>query len=157
MGELLLLAFLAQPQCHVSAARASAIVAEAERAERRHHLPSGLLLAVVLIESGGRSIISKRRKCGGWDVGVGQVHTHDRDRFQRLLTLSINLDESGRLLRGSIDRCEAHPSWSACRSCAAGLYNAGGHKRWCTRLKKVYSRLKRAVQRLAPPDRPSLT
>jgi len=67
-AALLALAALAQPQCRATPWEMQAISEEAERASQRHGLPVGLLVAVVLAESGGRNLISRRRFCGGRDV-----------------------------------------------------------------------------------------
>lgn len=144
---LLTLAALAEPSCRVGPARMQAIVAEADRASRRHGLPVGLLVAVVLAESGGRNIISRRRFNGGRDIGPAQVHVHAHDpqRLRRLLALSTNLDTGASILASSRSRCARHPGWAACRRSEWALYNANS-KTWAPRVLRIWRRLLRRAQ-----------
>lgn len=151
---LLTLAALAEPQCRAHPWEVHAIVLEADRASRRYSLPVGLLVAVVMLESTGRAGLIVKRRCG-YDVGAGQLHEHGTDiprqRLQRLLVLSTNLDLAARHLARSRERCLTHPRWPVCRACTGGFYNAGAAKRWCRRLGRVYNRIiNRATQRLEP-------
>lgn len=136
----------------------AALIAAASPVEERYALPAGLLVAVVMLESSGRVGLVVKRRCG-YDVGAGQLHIHgnniSRQRIQRLLVLSTNLDLAGAHLARSRERCRARPRWAACRACPEeiegfGLYNGGAAKRWCARLSQVYNRIKRATQRLEP-------
>jgi hypothetical protein len=138
-AALLALAALAQPQCHARPWEMQRISEEAERASQRHGLPAGLLVAVVLAESGGRNIISRRRRCGGRDVGVGQIHAHDAQRFRRLLVLATNLDRAAAILAASRRRCAA----TACR-CREAHYNWNGRTRWCRRVHRIWRELMRS-------------
>jgi hypothetical protein len=114
----------------IEALSLAALIAAASPVESRYGLPPRLLVAVVLIESSGRAIVSRRRRCGGVDVGVGQVHVHEptRARVRRLLVLSTNLDRAGYLLARSRRLCG-----DRCR-CPEALYNWSGRTRWCSRL-----------------------
>jgi hypothetical protein len=126
----------------IEALTLAALVAAATPVEERYGLPAGLLVAVVMVESSGRNIISARRKCGGRDYGYGQIHDHDpsKRRLALLLTLSTNLDRAGQLLARSRDRCRAHPRWAACRRSPFGLYNANS-RTWAGRVHRAWRRL----------------
>jgi hypothetical protein len=94
----------------------------------------------VLAESGGRNIISRRRRCGGRDIGYGQVHDHaaiDSLRVRRLLTLQTNLDRAAAILAASRRRCAA----AACRPCREAHYNWNGRTRWCRRVHRIWHAL----------------
>ena len=144
----------------IEALTLAALVAAASPVEQRYDLPAGLLVAVVLVESGGRAgLISRRRKCGGVDVGAGQIHVHidqlrfarvlafptfaisvDQRRIRQLFALSVNLDRAGKILASSRKRCRAHPRWTACRRSEFALYNAGS-RTWAGRVHRAWRRL----------------
>lgn len=144
----MLAAFRAQPQCRVGASKARRIVAEVQRVEARYALPSALLAAVVLAESGGLKLIARGRGKGGrgCDSGEGQIHVPDCDRrrLQRLLVLSTNLDRAGYLLARSRTFCAAHPRWVSCRRSEWARYN-GGSPTWWGRVAKIWRRLRDAA------------
>lgn len=132
---------LAQPEFRAHD-RAEAMAVEIERAERRHHLPALLLAAVVLAESGGLSVVSPRRTCGGRDAGPAQIHSHDPERLRRLLVLSVNLDDGARLLSRSRETCRRRPGWAVCRRSHWALYNARSPT-WWGRVARRWERLRR--------------
>lgn len=120
-----------------------ALVAAATPVESRYALPAGLLVAVVLCESGGRvRLISRRRFDGCRDYGAGQIHACNpsRRRLALLLALSTNLDRAGQLLAGSRARCARHPRWAACRRSPFALYNSGS-RTWAGRVHRAWRRL----------------
>jgi len=131
---------IASPEYHGARAHAQVLAVEIERAERRHHLPALLLASVVLAESGGRNVVSAVRRCGGRDVGPAQVHTHERERLQRLLVLSVNLDEGARILVRSRDLCRRRQLAYCRRSHWAG-YNARSLT-WWGRVAAIWGRLR---------------
>ena len=124
----------------IEALALAALVAAATPVERRYGLPGGLLVAVVLVESGGRNIISQRRRCGGRDDGYGQIHAHkpSKRRLGVLLALSTNLDRAGYLLAKSRDRCAR--ARKACR-CLEAHYNWNS-RTWCGRVYERWARLR---------------
>jgi len=137
---VLALSLMAQPDWR--GGDALPLATEARAVEVRYGLPLGLLLAVCLIESGGRQrLVSPRRRCGGRDIGAGQVHHHQgRARLQQLLTLSLGLDQAGRLLVQSRDRCRRHPRWAACKRGSYSLYNSASPG-WSARMQRAWRRL----------------
>lgn len=145
---LLALSALADPANRAHPWEVHAIVAEADRASRRHGLPVGLLVAVVLAESGGRNIISRRRRCGGRDAGYYQVHTHAAVhvlRFRRLLSLEVNTDRGASILASSKARCARHPRWAACKRSSFALYNTNSET-WAPRVLRIWRRLLERVR-----------
>jgi len=144
---LLVLSFLAAPERLVPEREVRELVAVARAAEERHHLPLGLLLAVVLAESGGRRNLVVRwtgKNRLGCDTGAGQVHVPmcEQERVRRLLLLSVNLDRSASLLARSERRClsDKRPHLRACRRSPWALYNAGS-TRWWPRVARIWRRL----------------
>ena len=141
--HLLALAMLAQPECHVGRTRALTIATEALRQEVRYDLPRGLLVAVVLAESGGRKIVARRRGKGrrGCDSGEAQIHIPrcDERRLRRLLVLSTNLAEAARLLAQSRQTCQRR-SLTPCEISEWALYNAGSRGGW-PRVERIWERL----------------
>ncbi len=109
-----------------------ALLLEVREAEVRWALPPALLVAVVLHESSGRQRLITRERGGHCSVGAGQVMVRGchRERVQRLLVLSVNLDAAARVLDRSRRLCEAHRRWSACRRSRWALYNAGSATWW---------------------------
>ena len=128
----------------IEALSLAALIAATSPVETRYGLPPYLLAAVVLCESGGRAIVSRRRKCGGVDVGVGQIHVCDRSkrRIRQLLVLSTNLDRAGFLLARSRARCHR----GRCR-CMEAHYNWNS-RTWCGRVHRAWRRLLGARQGL---------
>lgn len=128
----------------IEALSLAALIAAASPVEERYGLPPYLLVAVVLVESGGRAIVSRRRRCGGVDVGAAQIHVHDRNRrrIRQLLELSVNLDRAGALLAKSRSRCKGR----ACR-CLEARYNWAS-RTWCGRVHRTWHRLLGARQGL---------
>ena len=117
----------------------AALISAASPIENRYGLPAGLLVAVVLVESGGRpGLISRRRYDGCRDYGAGQIHACNpsRRRLGVLLALSTNLDRAGQILAGSRERCRARPRWAACRRSEWALYNAGSSRWWSRVLRR---------------------
>ena len=139
---LLTLAALAEPSCRAHPWQMHALVTEADRASRRHSLPVGLLVAVVLAESGGRNIISRRRYNGSRDHGVMQINAHhlSKRRLALLLTLEVNTDRGASILASSRSRCagracrclEAHDNWNS--------------RTWCGRVHAIWRRRRGRLQ-----------
>lgn len=144
MFDLLLLASLAQPECLVSERKMTHLVAESRKVENKHNLPRGLMMAVVLAESGGRKVVGYFRgeNKTGCDVGEAQIHVKKckRDRMQRLLVLSTNLDVGAKLLSESRKKCELHPRWAACKRGEFALYNEKS-KSWWGRVKNIWQNI----------------
>jgi hypothetical protein len=88
------------------------------------------LLAVILVESGGRRIVTSER--GGCSVGPGQVYINacNKARMMRLLELSTNLTASAQILQRSAIKCARHPRWRACRRSKFALYNSMSPTWW---------------------------
>lgn len=121
----------------------AALVAAASPVEARYGLPSRLLVAVVMAESGGRAVVSRRRSCGGVDVGVAQIHVHNRDqrRVRQLLVLATNLDRAAYLLARSRERCSKPRSRCVCLE---AHYNWNGRTKWCRRVHRIWRELRPA-------------
>ena len=141
------LALIAQPEAKINFQAAQEITAHVVRVEKKYQLPPMLLLAVVLIESGGRKNIvgyGRPRGRNGCDVGAAQIHVREcnKERMRRMLLLSANLDEAGRLLAGSRSKCGKHPSWRPCWRGKWSLYNADSEG-WPRRLDDAWERLRR--------------
>lgn len=138
---LLALAMLAQPECRVSRGRAELLAAEVLRVERRHHLPPLLLAAVVLAESGGRSLVLASR--GGCDVGVAQVHVPGcaPARVAALLPPGRSLEAGALVLDRSRRLCAQWPRWGCCRVHWVGAYNAGS-RGYAVRVLRIWRRLR---------------
>ncbi len=95
--------------------------------------------AIAVAESGGRTIISRRRYNGSRDHGVMQINARDlsKRRLARLLTLAVNIDRGAYLLAKSRERCsrprngcrclEAHYCWRSAT--------------WCSRVHRIWRRL----------------
>lgn len=123
------------------------LVATILSAEARYQLPPGLLAAVVMHESSGRKIVVRGVGKGraGCDVGEGQIHVPgcDRRRMRTLLTLSVNVNEAGRLLARSRSRCSRSVPPRFCRRSEWAGYNAGSPG-WWGRVARVWRRFLRA-------------
>lgn len=120
----------------------AALLLECQAAEARWALPPLLLCAVVLHESGGRQRLVVRERDGHCSVGAAQVLVPgcERERVQRLLVLSVNLDEGARVLVRARERCRRHPRWAMCRVHFVGAYN-GGSRSYASRVLRVWRRL----------------
>lgn len=143
MTAIFLAAFLAQPECCVSRQRALKLVRAADRASRRYSLPEGLLLAVVLVETGGRNVLVRGigKSKAGCDVGPAQIHVpycipHQVAKMR--ITLP-NLMKSAQILSWSRSRCSRYPRWTGCR-CLWGRYNPGSRS-WCRKVLRVWEKL----------------
>lgn len=143
LPELLALAILASPHCHVSHQKALRIAKISLALERGHKLPVALISSVTLAESGGRKIIARGRGKGkrGCDVGEGQNHVPEceKARVDELRDLETNLSESAKILVWSRKKCEDHPGWKYCHApagCIWGGYNWGS-RTWCKRVLKI--------------------
>lgn len=119
-----------------------ALLLEARAAEARWELPPLLLVAVCLHESRGRNIVTGERD-GHCSAGPAQVLVRgcDRERLRRMLVLSVNLDEAGRLLARSRDVCSRRPRWAACKRSPFALYNSGS-SRWWRGVSRIWDRLR---------------
>jgi hypothetical protein len=138
---LLALALLAQPEARISPARAELLAHELARVELRHHLPPLLLAAVVLAESGGRSLVLPSR--GGCDVGPAQVHVDGcaPARVAALLPPGRSLEAGALVLDRSRRLCAQRPRWRPCRVSRYSLYNAGSSG-WWPRVAAIWYRLR---------------
>jgi hypothetical protein len=143
MNELSLLvaAMLAQPECAASEAKINRVAQQVIVSAHKHGIPTMLLAAVILAESGGRKIVTRHKY--GCDVGEGQIFVPacDRLRMQRLLVLSVNVDRGADLLGESQKRCMARKIRPCLRSKWA-LYNAGS-RGWWPRVKRIWGRMMR--------------
>lgn len=101
-------------------------------------LPPGLLVSVVAVESGGRSIVARGRGRGhrGCDVGVAQIHVPGcRIRaVRRVLPVRVNLQAATKVLSWSRLRC---PGWSGCHGWAWGRYNPGSQA-WTRKVRSTW-------------------
>jgi hypothetical protein len=137
----LALAMLAQPQCHANVLEAPILAAHILRAEERYGLPTGLLAAVVLHESSGKWIVSRRRHDGGRDHGYAQIHMGPASRpVHNPRTMAGNILEGARLLARSRKICTQHPGWRVCLRGEYATYNARS-PRWWSRVEKIWMRL----------------
>ena len=141
-AALLALALLADPAYRAPFWQAQELAEVVRAVEVRYGLPFGILAAIVLAESGGLNLVSRRRCNGGRDHGVAQINAVNpsRRRLALLLTLSTNLDRAGQLLASSRARCARHPRWAACRRWEFALYNAGSGT-WPGRVRRIWRRL----------------
>lgn len=144
-SAILALAILAHPNNLMTPRQVSYLLVESKRIEEKYHLPESLLVAVVLAESGGRLIVARGRgkRRAGCDVGPAQVHVPgcESSRMRRLLVLSVNLEESAKILKWSESKCVARPEISACRRSRWALYN-GGSKTWWARVEAILDYLR---------------
>jgi hypothetical protein len=144
---VLIAAFLAQSECHVGPQQAQEVVRAAQVARVRYGLPEGLLLAVVLAETGGRDVMARGRGKGrvGCDVGVAQIHVPGcfPDKVAQVRPLLQNLIKSAEILSWSRSRCSKSPGWSGCKYCLWGRYNPGS-RTWCKKVLRIWERLRRA-------------
>lgn len=118
-----------------------ALALETSLAEARYDLPAGLLLAVCLHETRGRSVVVRESR-GRCSAGPCQVLAPDCDRarLQRLLVLSVNVDLAARVLVRARETCRRHPGWRCCRDHWVGAYN-GGSRGYARRVLAVWRRL----------------
>ncbi len=133
--------FLAQPECTVTSRTARSVIVEALRREKKENLPTGLLVAVILAESGGTpGAIGYHRH--GCDVGAGQIYVSKCDirRVRKFLDLRANLKQAARILVWSRRECTKHPNWRGCKPSLHGLYNSRS-KTWGPRVLRIHKRL----------------
>lgn len=140
ISTLLTLAALADASCRGYVWEVQQLSESVERESVVRRLPTGLLLAVVLAETGGRNVVSQPRRCGGWDVGYAQVHTHKHTEIGRLRNLEQNIRTAAGLLVASRDKCSINQRWRVCRRSPWGLYNAGSST-WSTAVHSIWRRL----------------
>lgn len=149
MTLLLTLAFLAQPECRVGHVRARLLVEAAQEASARHRLPRGLLLAVVLVESGGRNVVARGRGKGklGCDVGPAQIHVPRcvKSRVRWLLRPARNVLVGAQILARSRRKCSRYPWWYGCRGGLYGRYNPGSAS-WGPEVRRVWSNLLKSCE-----------
>lgn len=145
--SILVASFLAQPQCRVGPDRARAIVEAAQHSRVQFRLSEGLLLAVVLAETGGRDVVARGRGKGrlGCDVGVAQIHVpgcakRDVDLVRPLLQ---NLAKGAQILSWSRSRCVKYPRWYGCKYCRWGRYNPGS-RTWCKKVLRIWKNIRGA-------------
>lgn len=139
---LLALALLSAPESNLGQDEALALAGYVLEAERRYHLPHLLLAAVVLHESGGRSVVAHHRH--GCDVGPAQVYVPGCQARMRWLLSDqrLNVMAGARLLSWSRSRCRRHPV-GPCRRSKWALYN-GGSSSWWPAVERIWRRLKHA-------------
>jgi len=134
---LLALAILAQPETSraVGPRTARQLARACIRAERRHGLPPGLLCAVALAETGGRSRI--RRYGRDCDVGPWQLRVPGcPGAVVRIMTragIEAQAEAAAWLLRIRRDPAGPCPWWR---------YNPGS-RRWCKKVMDIQRRLTR--------------
>lgn len=126
-----------------AAAALLSLLLEAREAEARWALPPALLVAVVIAESNGRRLVFRERggHCSVGPAGV-LVRGCERERLRRLLVLSTNLDEAGRIAARGRLLCEKHPRWRCCRTHWIGAFNSGS-PRYASRVLRIWRRLLR--------------
>ena len=144
MISLWVLAFLAQPECTVNRQTATKVVQEAMRQEQSYSLPPGMLLSVILAESGGRpSVIATGVGRGkrGCDVGVAQIHVRDclPGRVAEMLDVEKNIEEAALILSRSRAVCGLRKI-KCCADSRWCLYNSGSRK-WGPRVHRIHRRL----------------
>lgn len=142
MIDLVVAAMLAHPLCLVDEMQARHVAQVAIVEERRHHLPSMLLVAVVLHESGGKKIISRHKH--GCDVGPAQIFVRDckPQRVKSLLLVENNLKTGAKILADSRYFCRKHPRWRACKRSKWALYNAGSPT-WSASVMEVWREIRK--------------
>jgi hypothetical protein len=150
-AALMALALLAQPECRVGSRQAALLAKHIVAAEEKYDLPSGILAAVVLVESAGRNVVSPVRRDGWRDHGPAQIHSAPSSRKAR--DLRANLLEGARLLAASRSTCAARPGAPGCKHCPWGRYNAGS-TRWCVKVLEIYHRLRIILVPVASVARP---
>lgn len=149
MMPWLLAALLAQPEAHIGPQSARALIQASQVMESRFRLPAGLLVAVVLAETGGRDVVARGRGKGrrGCDVGVAQIHVPGchRSAVAAVRPLLQNLKKAAKILNWSRTRCRKSPSWPGCRQCIWGRYNPGSST-WCLKVLEIWGRLKNGTR-----------
>lgn len=132
----LALAMLATGQCRIDSVEASKLSDKISQVESSHELPGGLLAAVVLAETGGRNVVSKQRRNGGFDHGVAQIHA--KQVTPGLLDYGVNLDRAAVLLRQSEDKvCK-----TASCLCPWHGYNYNS-KTWCKKVLFLHEQIQK--------------
>ena len=141
---LLALAMLAQPECLIKRPQMVRIASLVLKVERHYGLPSSLLAAVVLTETGGRNVIAAGRgkQKMGCDVGIAQIHVPycDQRLVNRYIDIEKNLKRSAYLLLLSKRKCTQRPNFPGCSVSIWGRYNPGS-RRWARRLLDIHSRI----------------
>lgn len=144
---VLIAVLLAQPECRADHRQVQEIVKAAQVVRARYGLPEGLLLAVVLAETGARDVVARGRGRGrvGCDVGVAQIHIPGCPpaKVAQVRPLLQNLTRSAQILAWSRSRCSKSPGWSGCKYCLWGRYNPGS-RTWCKKVLRIWKRLRRA-------------
>lgn len=140
LAALLALAMAAQPEYALRGSQARSLASEILLVERAHGLPSGLLAAVVLAESGGRSVVVRGTGRGkrGCDVGLAQIHLPDCPLalVGIMLRRLNNLEAGAIILSWSMRWCQGR----GC-PCPGWRYNPGS-RAWCPRVMEIWGRLR---------------
>lgn len=112
----------------------TAIMVLAIMAEHQHGLPAGLLTAVVMAETGGRSVVATGRGAGklGCDVGVAQIHVPGCRPMDvaKVLPIVANLEEASNVLSRSRRWCSIRPKHRRCINSVWHRYNPGSRTWW---------------------------
>lgn len=135
-----------------------AILALALLTEQQHKLPAGLLTAVVLAETGCRSVVARGRGAGrrGCDVGIAQIHVPGcrAADVRRVLPVGANLVAAAQVLRWSRSWCARHGG----ARCAESLwfrYNPGS-RTWAPTVRRILRRVRRVFRSRHAEARPTI-
>lgn len=146
---LLIAAVLAQPECRASRSVLIQLAPIIISVSNKHGIPSSLLAATILAETGVRNIISYRRGRGrrGADVGYAQIHVPNWKKNRHLVKLYSlprpNLSRAAYLFRYSQRYCK-RTQHTRCELCSWFRYNPGS-KTWCGKVLPIQRKIERYI------------